>query len=265
MESFKGTPMFRTARKIIFALVLVTVLPFEVLALSEDSSSSSADPTVALSDPSEASSIQCSDPHSPEEFEFCEARTIGELTALGPQGLVISRTRSQALQILQTSNECSEWFQQVEPNVEGVFRSLHFKLDADGNTEISSTRSDSGEPLYKDPWGAKTDEYAGRNATVQINSNGPFFVRLTRVRNVYPTDTLRGQSGWRFLSLASYLGDSPEARLIIMLHELGHIVGRLPVDDDSWDGQSSRNTLELLHHCKAEIQAASHKPHRLRN
>jgi hypothetical protein len=264
MESFKGEPMLHTARTIVFALVLVTVLPFDVVALSEDSSSSASQP-VAMSGPSEAGSLQCTDPHSPEEFEVCEARAIGELTALGPQGRLIARTRRQTLQILQTSNECSEWFQQVDPNVEGVFRSLHFKLDEDANTDISSTRSDSGETLYKDPWGAKTDEYAGRNATVQINSNGPFFVRLTRVRNVYPIDTLRGQSGWRFLALASYVGDSPEARLVIMLHELGHIVGRLPVDDDSWDGQSSKNTVEVLHHCKSEIQAAAHKPYRFHN
>ena len=257
--------MFHTARKIVLALVLVTILAFEVVALSEDSSSSSASPPVAMSQQSDAGPLQCSDPRSALEFEVCEARTIGELTALGPQGGLIARTRRQTLQILKTSNECSEWFQQVEPNVEGVFRSLHFKLDQDGNTEISSTRSDSGETLYKDPWGAKTDEYAGRNATVQINSNGPFFVRLTRVRNVYPTDTMRGQGGWRFLSLASYVGDSPEARLVIMLHELGHIVGRLPVDDDSWDGQSSRNTVEVLHHCKTEIQAAAHKPYRFHN
>ena len=142
--------MFYTARKIVLALVLFTVLPFERVALSEDSSSSSAGQQVAMSKPSEAGLLQCSDPHSPEEFEVCEARTIGELTALGPQGGLIARTRKQTLQILQTSNECSEWFQQVEPDVERVFRSLHFKLDEDGDTEISSTRSDSGERLYKE-------------------------------------------------------------------------------------------------------------------
>jgi hypothetical protein len=265
MESFKGESMFHTARRFVVAMVLVTVLPFRMVASSEDSSSRSASVPVVMHPALEVSAIRCSDPNNSEAYEDCEGRTIGELIALGPQGSLIARTRNQALQILQTSNECSAWFQQAEPNVEGVFRSLHFELDANGKTEVSSTRSDLGETLYKDPWGARTNEYAGSNATVQINSNGPFFVRASRVRGLYPSDTLRGQSGWHLLSIASYMGDSPEARLVIMLHELGHIVGRLPVDEDSWDGQSSRNTLEVLHHCKADIRAAVRKPYRSHN
>ena len=56
---------------------------------------------------------------------------------------------------------------------------------------------------------------------------------------------------WHWLNVGFYDGDTPEARVAILLHELGHIIGRLPEDNDSWDGESSRNTMEVLQHCKS--------------
>jgi hypothetical protein len=41
------------------------------------------------------------------------------------------------------------------------------------------------------------------------------------------------------LTISSYHRDTPEAQITILLHELEHIIGRLPEDDDSWDGRSS--------------------------
>jgi predicted HD phosphohydrolase len=59
--------------------------------------------------------------------------------------------------------------------------------------------------------------------------------------------------------VGSYSGNTAEAQIAILLHELGHIVGRLPDDSDSWDGRSSQNTLEILSHCKPEIRAAARR------
>jgi hypothetical protein len=252
--------MFHIAKKLVVRLALITIFSFGVFALPEKSGT---DGGVSPVD-SGANSDQCSNLDS-DAYKRCENRTIRELTGLGKPGNMIIRSREQTIDILRTPNECSAWFQEVEPNVEGVFRSLHFELDQDGNTEISRMRGDSGETLFKDPWGAKTNQLAGMNATVQINGNGAFFVRASRVRNLYPADTLMGHSGWQLLSLASFIGDTPEARLVIMLHELGHITGRLPEDTDSWDGQSSRNTMEVLRHCKGDIEAIAHKPYRHHN
>ncbi len=256
--------MFHSTKRLVIALALLTILALNAVASSEERRPISPLATVVAPTSEKGESPLCSD-GSPGTTDECESHMMGELTALGPHGNIIALAREQALQILRAPNQCSAWYEEVEPNVEGVFSSLHFELDENGNTEVFSARSDSGELLYKDPWGAKTNQYAGSNAVVQINGNGPFFVRLSRVRELRPTGVARGHSGWHLLSIASYMGDSPEARLAIMLHELGHIVGRLPTDDDSWDGQSSRNTREVLHHCKAEIQAVAHKPSRTRN
>jgi hypothetical protein len=53
-------------------------------------------------------------------------------------------------------------------------------------------------------------------------------------------------SGNRMLTVSTYNGDTPEAQITILLHELGHIIGRLPEDDDSWDGRSARITYAIF-------------------
>src|SRR5712671_4800530 len=70
--------------------------------------------------------------------------------------------------------------------------------------------------------------------------------------------TFAWPAGNRMLTISSYNGDTPEAQITILLHELGHIIGRLPEDHDSWDGRSLRNTSEVSRHCKSETRAAAH-------
>jgi predicted Zn-dependent protease len=67
-----------------------------------------------------------------------------------------------------------------------------------------------------------------------------------------------GPRGNLTLTISTYNGDTPEAQITILLHELGHIIGRLPEDDESWDGRSLRNTAEVSRHCKIETRAAAH-------
>jgi len=56
------------------------------------------------------------------------------------------------------------------------------------------------------------------------------------------------------LTISSYNGNTPEVQITILLHELGHIIGRLPEDD-----RSIRNTSEMSRHCKSETRAAAPK------
>jgi len=65
-------------------------------------------------------------------------------------------------------------------------------------------------------------------------------------------------SGNLLLVVSHYSGDTPEAQIVVVLHELGHIIGCLPEDNDSWDGRSDRNTSEVPDHCKAETRAAAY-------
>jgi len=101
-------------------------------------------------------------------------------------------------------------------------------------------------------------EFAGRGATIRLNANGPFFNRTSPIKQRDSGAQLVWPNGNRMLMISNYSGGTPEAQITILLHELGHIIGRLPEDDDSWDGQSSRNTSEVLRHCKNETRAAAH-------
>jgi hypothetical protein len=60
--------------------------------------------------------------------------------------------------------------------------------------------------------------------------------------------------GNRVLTVGGFAGNTPEAQIVMLLHELAHVIGRIPEDNDSWDGRSTRNSEEVVRNCKSEIQ-----------
>ena len=189
-------------------------------------------------------------------------RVALELAALGKHGDTIGRARGQVLEILQHGNACTAWFQEADPDPAEVFRSLHFELEERGPFFIYGKKDRERGQLFKHPWGAKSAEHGGRNAIILLNANGPFFHRTAPVLQLDPWGMAARPSGNRLLVVSSYDGSTPEAQITILLHELGHIIGRLPEDDGSWDGRSVRNTSEVSQHCKAETNAAAHNSSR---
>jgi hypothetical protein len=192
-----------------------------------------------------------------ESKTVLDERVVLELSALGKQGEEIARARGQALEILEQDNACTAWFKESDPDPAEVFRSLHFELDRSGPSRIYGKRDPGRGLLFKHPWGAKSFERGGRNSVILLNANGPFFNRTSIVMQRDSGGTVARPSGSLVLLVSSYAGNTPEAQIVILLHELGHITERLPEDDDSWDGRSSRNTAEVLRHCKVETQAAA--------
>jgi hypothetical protein len=180
-----------------------------------------------------------------------------ELSSLGKQGDTIARARGQVIDILQNGNACTAWFQEADPNPAEVFRSLHFELEMKGSSYVYGMRDNERGKFLKHPWGARSIENSGRNSTILLNAGGPFFNRSSVVMQVNPRGLLPQPNGIRLLTVGSYEGNTPEAQITILLHELGHIIGRLPEDDDSLDGRSSQNTTEVLRHCKIETRAAA--------
>ena len=181
-----------------------------------------------------------------------------QLSALGRRGDTIERAREQVIDILQHRNACSAWFQEVDPEAADVFRSVHFALEVAGTSYVYSVRDSAGGQLFKQPWAARTTENGGRNSVIQLNGNGPFFSRTSPIVQLDPGGAFVWPAGNLMLTISSYSGNTPEAQITILLHELGHIIGRLPEDDDSWDGRSLRNTSEVLRHCKSETRVAAH-------
>jgi hypothetical protein len=185
-------------------------------------------------------------------------RVVLELSALGKQGDTIARAREQVLEILQQGNACTAWFQGADPDPGEVVRSLHFALEMRGPSYVYGIRDSHGGHFFKHPWGAKSIENGGRDSTIRLNANGPFFNRTSVVMQLDPRGMPDRLDGNRLLTVSSYEGNTPEAQITILLHELGHIIGRLPEDGDSLDGRSSRNTSDVLRHYKTETRAAAH-------
>jgi hypothetical protein len=181
-----------------------------------------------------------------------------ELSALGKRGDTIARARAQVIDILQNGNACAAWFQEADPDPAEVFRSLHFELEMRGPSHVYGMRDNKRGQLFKHPWAARSIENAGLNSTILLNANGPFFNRTSRIMQLDPGGTFAWPGGNLVLTISSYNGNTPEAQITILLHELGHIIGRLPEDDDSWDGRSLRNTSDVSRHCKSETRAAAH-------
>ena len=187
-----------------------------------------------------------------------DVRINQELSALGERGDLIAEARLQVLDILQSQGSCAAWFRETDPNVANVFRSVHYELNS-GTSQIYLMTEDDGTALYKHPWGASTNEYGGSDSIIKINTNGPFFVGESRLLKVSASGGPAWPLGWYMVLVGPYVGDTPEVRMTILLHELGHIVGRLPADDGSWNGASARNTVEVLRHCKSEIHLRAKK------
>jgi len=188
-----------------------------------------------------------------------EERVAQELLLLGKRGGAIARAREQVLEILQSGNPCSAWFKEADSDPADVFRSVRFELEVGGTSYVYSVRDSVHGQLFKHPWAARTAQNAGRNAVVHLNANGPFFNRTSRIMQLAPGGVFGLPAGDLTLTISDYNGDTPQAQITILLHELGHIIGRLPEDDDSWDGRSFRNTSEVVRHCKTEVRAATRK------
>jgi len=166
----------------------------------------------------------------------------------------VQHARGQVLALLQDENGCSAWFREANDDPAGVFQSLQFKIEKEENPYVLREVDSYGGERYKQPWVARAWEWGGRNSTVTINSNGAFFHHVSPVAELGSGGGIIRYSGFRTLTIGPFKGQTSEAQITALLHELGHITARLPLDGDSWDGQSSKNTEEVLRHCKNDIR-----------
>jgi hypothetical protein len=179
-----------------------------------------------------------------------------QLATLGERGIAIAVAREKVLEILQAENSCSAWFRQADPDPPGVFKGLHFALDPHGPSYIIGSRADYGQQLFKHPYAASVLENAGRGAVITLNAHGPFFVGAAEVLEQDLFGVALRPAGWRSLLIETYTGNTLAAQMTTLLHELGHVVGRIPADFDESSGQSGRNTAEVLHYCRPQIKAS---------
>jgi hypothetical protein len=175
----------------------------------------------------------------------------------------VQHARGQVLALLQNENACSAWFREVDDDPAATFESLQFKIEKEKEQRYVLRVNDIHEgSRYKQPWAARAWQWSGRNSTVTINPSGPFFYTISPVVELGSGGGILRFSGYRALTIGPFRGDTPEAQITTMLHELGHVTARIPIDLDSWDGKSAKNTEEIVRHCKSEIQEfAKWNPH----
>lgn len=181
--------------------------------------------------------------------------TVGpHLTALGKEGAKIERAREAVEDILRGSNACTEWFGSKDVNPAETVHSLEFLIDRKGPQLISESQVDGSSFLVRQPYVAQATQDGGAHTAITINAYGAFYRSQGNVeRPAFPGGPLEGR-GTHYLTVGSYPGDTLEAQMVTLLHELGHIINLLPEDADNLDGQSVRNTNEVLRHCRAEIE-----------
>ena len=191
-----------------------------------------------------------------QELPRDDDRISSELASMGTRGTTIARARERTIIILRADSGCAAWFEDSTSDAADVFQSLHYQL-VEGTAESASTvhlRVGLNAELWKNPWAAMSFENGGNNSTIRLITHGAFFKGVSPVIGMDPQRWLQPGSAHRVLRVASYSGDTLQAQVTILLHELGHVIGRIPEDSDSWDGRSGENTAEVLRHCKDEIR-----------
>jgi hypothetical protein len=178
-----------------------------------------------------------------------------QLVAMGKTGLKIARARERVFEILQAENSCSVWYREKDPDPLTIFRSLNFTVDQTGPEYVVESRD--AETLYHfhDPYVAKIGQATGANATITLNAKGAFFRFEAKVLMVRKEGGPMNIHGNRYINVGSYAGDTLQAQVLVLLHELGHAIDLLPVDSHDVDGKSVQNTDEVLRYCRGEIES----------
>lgn len=174
---------------------------------------------------------------------------------MGKPGKEILRAREKILDILESENGCTAWFREKDPNPAATFRTLSFALDRKGEGYIQES-PDSGDVLiFRDPYVARVFQGDGSYATVSINLNGAFLSPGAMVKTAWKEGGAWSFRGVRTLHVGPYAGDTLHAQVVALLHEFGHLLDLLPVDEGDQDGKSVHNTYEVLRYCRAEVES----------
>ena len=183
---------------------------------------------------------------------------VEELKRMGEKGLVILRAREEVVEILEGQNRCAAWFGQGEPDAVRKFRSLHYAIDETGREYTLKIQGADKGWRYQQPYVASSIEGASAGSTITISGRGAFFQLRSGLR-IVAADGGPGQlSTSQLLHIDFYVGGTPHAQVIALLHEFSHIAGLLPVDGGSLAGSelSTQNTQIVLRHCRAQVEAA---------
>jgi hypothetical protein len=180
----------------------------------------------------------------------------GERLLSGKEGAEIRRAREEVLAILSEPNACSTWFAGKDQAAESTFASLSFLVDRQGPESVFGWENRS-LMIIRQPYVASATQDGGAYTEITINANGAFYRALARFQKLSAEGGPPLSITEHWLTVGPYAGNTLEARILTLLHELGHIVGLLPPDADDLDRKSVQNTNEVLRHCRPQIEAVA--------
>ena len=186
-------------------------------------------------------------------------RIAPELAALGKEGMKIEKAREAVVDILRGENACTAWFETKGVRAAATFQTLDFLIDRRGTQNVFESEVAQSTLFVREPFVAQATQNSGANTTITINAYGAFYRQQATVERPIFAGGPVGIKGTRFLTVGGYIGDTLPAQMVTLLHEFGHIIGLLPEDADNLDGQSVRNTDEVLRHCRAEIEVEAQR------
>lgn len=181
-----------------------------------------------------------------------------ELALLGERGASIDRARQATIDILEGDNKCSSWFRRNEPKSAAVFRTVYFRVDENGPSVIHKVQDDRNEWHFFEPYVASAIENATPPASIMINAHGAFFYSYAPVQELVGNTAPHEICVAKRIGVGMYMGNTLSAQITTMLHELGHILGILPVDvgPGTTPEMSPHNTETIVRACHAEIESA---------
>jgi hypothetical protein len=174
---------------------------------------------------------------------------------MGKVGQSVLRARERVLEILEGENSCTAWYKTKDANPAATFRTLNFALDEKGDEFVRRYRDLSQLEVFRSPYVARVYQSDGSYATITLNRRGAFFSGLSRVLDVPKEGGPGNYQGFRVLSVGPYAGNTLNAQVAVLLHEFGHLLDLLPIDEGDQDGKSVHNTQEVLRYCRAEVES----------
>jgi hypothetical protein len=178
------------------------------------------------------------------------------LNAEGKTGQKISQSRERVLEILQSENDCTRWYQTRDADPAATFRTLSFELDKKGDAYILGIGAPGDLAMHHNPYVARVVQGNGSYATITLNAHGAFFAPKASLQQASTEGGPIEFRGFRPLQVGPYAGSTMPAQVLTLLHEFGHLLDLLPIDEGDRDGKSVQNTMEVLKYCRAEIESS---------
>jgi hypothetical protein len=179
------------------------------------------------------------------------------LNTRGKAGQKISVARGKVLDILQNENACTDWYRTKDVDPAGTFRTLSFEVDGKGESSIVEIRSPGDLTVLHNPYVGRVIQGDGSYATITLNAHGAFFAPMANLEESPREGGILTFRGVHSLQVGPYAGNTLAAQVLTLLHEFGHLLELLPIDEGDHDGKSVRNSTEVLRYCRAQIESAA--------